>query len=89
MRLIILAAALVLAALPSSAATFRCKGFAFIGADFTCETSEPAVKAASFCDVMNRQGGPIMWSRNDTSETKNRVDLVNAVGKRLCGWGKK
>lgn len=45
--------------------------------------------AASFCDVMNRQGGPVRWSRNDTEETKNRADLINAAGKRACGWGRR
>ena len=29
-----------------------------------------------------------MWSRADTDETKHRADLINAVGKKLCGWGK-
>ncbi|WP_061026284.1 hypothetical protein [Bradyrhizobium sp. CCH5-F6] len=57
--------------------------------EFECREKEGVKNSASFCEVMNRQGGPIMWSRNDTSETKNRADLVNAVGKRLCGWGKK
>ena len=56
--------------------------------EFECETKAPQVNAASFCDVMNRQGGPVRWSRRDTEETKNRADLVNAAGKRLCGWKK-
>jgi hypothetical protein len=56
--------------------------------EFECETRAPQVNAASFCDVMNRQGGPVRWSRSDTNETKNRADLVNAAGKRLCGWKK-
>ena len=57
--------------------------------EFECETKDAPVNAASFCDVMNRQGGPVRWSRNDTEETKNRADLINAAGKRACGWGKK
>ncbi|MDB5504692.1 MAG: hypothetical protein JWR89_4594 [Tardiphaga sp.] len=48
------------------------------------------MNTASFCDVMNhRQGGPLRWSKNDTDETKNRADLINAAGKRACGWVKK
>jgi hypothetical protein len=54
--------------------------------EFECETRAPQVNAAPFCDVMNRQGGAFRWSRNDTNETKNRADLINAAGKRLCGW---
>ena len=57
--------------------------------EFECETKDPPVNSASFSDVMNRQGGPVRWSRNDTEETKNRADLINAAGKRACGWGKK
>lgn len=88
----ILAASLVLVMpglSPGMAATFKCRGFAFGYAELTCETAEPARSVAGFCDVMNRQGGPIMWSRDDTNDTKNRADLVNAAGKRLCGWGRK
>lgn len=81
-------AAMLLAVMPAQASTMHCTGFAFIVADLTCETKDPPVKAASFCDVMNRQGGPMRWSRNDTNETKNRADLVNVAGKRLCGWKK-
>ncbi len=87
MRWLILAAVLV--ASPGHAATFKCRGFAFGYAELTCETAEPAVRAASFCDVMNRQGGAVMWSRSDTYETKARADTINAAGKRLCGWGRK
>lgn len=81
-------AAMIFSASPAAAGTMHCTGFAFIVADLTCETKDPPVKAASFCDVMNRQGGPVRWSRNDTDATKDRADLVNAAGKRLCGWGK-
>lgn len=89
----ILATALVLTVVgipaTANATTFKCRGFAFGYAELTCETAEPAPSVAGFCDVMNRQGGPFMWSRNDTNETKNRADLVNAAGKRLCGWGRR
>jgi hypothetical protein len=71
---------------PAHSATMRCKGFAFIGADFTCVTDDPPVRAASFCDVMNQQGGAFRWSKDDTNETKDRADLINAAGKKLCGW---
>lgn len=54
--------------------------------EFECSDNEGVKKAASFCDVMNRQGGPVRWSRQDTNVTKNRADLINAAGKRLCGW---
>lgn len=54
--------------------------------EFECQLREGKVNAASFCDVMNQQGGSFRWSRNDTSETKNRADLINAVGRKLCGW---
>lgn len=80
---------LLMLSIPANAATFKCRGFAFGYAEMTCETTEPAIKAASFCDVMNRQGGPVMWSRSDTRGTKERADTINAVGKRLCGWGRK
>ncbi len=92
MRLILAAAALLTAVgipITVEAATFKCRGFAFGYAELTCETAEPARSVAGFCDVMNRQGGPFMWSRNDTDETKNRADTINAVGKRLCGWGRR
>lgn len=71
------------------AATMKCKGFAFIVAQLECETQEPPVSAAGFCNVMNRQGGAFRWSKDDTNRTKNRADNINAVGKKLCGWGKK
>lgn len=74
---------------PAQAATSICRPTFEGFLEFECQTKDPQVNAAPFCDVMNRQGGPIRWSRNDTNETKNRADLVNAVGKRLCGWGQK
>jgi hypothetical protein len=89
MRAAILAAALVLAAAPADAATFKCRGFAFGYAELDCETADPARSVAGFCDVMNRQGGAVLWSRDDTRATKERADLINAAGKRLCGWGRR
>lgn len=70
----------------TEAATFRCTGFAFLIADMTCTTGDAATPHASFCDVMNRQGGAVRWSRADTAQTKARADLINAAGKELCGW---
>ena len=90
MRGLLLAIACAFVMAPASAKTITCKGFAFGYAQLSCEIpDDPPVKAAPFCDVMNRQGGYFAWSRNDTSATKDRADLINAVGKRLCGWGKK
>lgn len=31
---------------------------------------------------------PILWSKADTRETQNQVTEYNAVGVRVCGWGK-
>lgn len=42
--------------------------------------------AASYCDVMNQQGGAFRWSSKDTRVTKERADKINAAGVRLCGW---
>ena len=84
MRAVIAVTALAFASLPADAATFKCHGFTFGYAELTCETVEPARSAAGFCDVMARQGGPVMWSRNDTRGTKERADLINAAWKRLC-----
>ncbi len=89
MRAVIAVAALALASLPAGAATFKCHGFAFGYAELTCETVDPARSVAGFCDVMNRIGGPVMWSRDDTRKSKVRADLINAAGRRLCGWGKR
>lgn len=71
---------------PATAAKSVCRPTFDGFMEFECETKQPAAAVASFCDVMNRSGGPIMWSRNDTDDTKNRADLINAAGKRLCGW---
>ena len=88
MRWIVLA--FVIAGLsPATASTVICRP-TFAGfLEFECETKDVPATAASFCDVMNRQGGPVRWSRNDTEETKNRADLINAAGRRACGWGRK
>ena len=88
MRLISIAMATLLAS-PAMAATTICRPTYQGFLEFACETKDSPVSAASFCDVMNRQGGPLRWSRHDTEETKNRADLINAAGKRACGWGKK
>jgi hypothetical protein len=79
---------LVVLVTPAHAATSICRPTFEGFLEFECETRTPQVNAASFCDVMNRQGGPVRWSRSDTEATKNRADLVNAAGKRLCGWQK-
>jgi hypothetical protein len=80
--------ALLMLIIPAHAATSICRPTFGGFMEFECQTKEPSIKAASFCDVMNRQGGAFLWSRNDTDGTKNRADLINAVGKQLCGWGK-
>ena len=79
---------IALAISPAQGATSICRPTFEGFMEFECETRAPQVNAAAFCDVMNRQGGPVRWSRDDTEETKNRADLVNAAGKRLCGWKK-
>jgi hypothetical protein len=43
------------------------------------------VNADSFCLIAQ----PISWSTKDTDSTIEGVKEHNAVGKRLCGWGKK
>jgi len=49
------------------------------------EPKGSVVNADSFCLVAL----PISWSTKDTDETIEQVKEHNAVGKRLCGWGKK
>lgn len=88
MLLPVLLVALLLLAPPARAGTSICRPTFEGFMEFECQTKEPQVNAASFCDVMNRQGGPVRWSRHDTEATKNRADLVNAAGKRICGWKK-
>ncbi len=59
----------------------NCTGFAFIFAMLECATPvAPAIQAAPFCSVYE----PIYWSANDTRQTKEQVDKMNAVWKRLC-----
>lgn len=40
---------------------------------------------ASFCSAARA----IYWSSKDTDQTLAQVREHNAVGKTLCGWGKK
>lgn len=40
--------------------------------------------AAPFC----RAAEPIYWSAKDTDKTIAQVKEHNAVGKKLCGWGR-
>ncbi|QDM32111.1 hypothetical protein FNL55_12765 [Tardiphaga sp. vice352] len=89
MRWMIPIAIAALLASPAMAATTICRPTYAGFLEFVCEVKEAPVNVAPFCDVMNRQGGPVRWSRNDTEDTKNRADLINAAGKRACGWGKK
>lgn len=51
----------------------------------------PPLTAAPFCDVMARARMPdgFRWSANDTRQTKEQADAINAAGKELCGWHKK
>ncbi len=86
MLLPILLVAFLLLAPPVQAGTSICRPTFEGFMEFECEAKTPQVNAAPFCDVMNRQGGAFRWSRNDTDLTKNRADLINAAGKRLCGW---
>lgn len=88
MLLPFLLVALLLLATPAHAAMSTCRPTFNGFLEFECQEREGKKDAASFCDVMNEQGGPVRWSRNDTNETKNRADLINAAGKRLCGWKK-
>lgn len=45
----------------------------------------PPPQRAAFCDVAK----PIGWAVLDTNQTIAEVKAHNAVGKRLCDWGKK
>ena len=86
MLLPVIMLALLLLAAPAQAVTTICRPTYGDFLEFECREKDGVKNAASFCDVMNRQGGAFRWSRSDTNETKNRADLINAVGKRLCGW---
>lgn len=88
MLLPFIAAALLLLSSAANAGTSVCRPTFDGFLEFECQEREGKKNAASFCDVMNQQGGAFRWSRNDTNETKNRADLINAAGKRLCGWRK-
>lgn len=66
----ILTAAVMLQAHPAGAATSFCRPTCEGFLEFACAAREAPVDAASFCDVMNRQRGPVHWSQNDTEETK-------------------
>jgi len=39
---------------------------------------------AGFCDIAS----PIYWSKADTADTIVQAKELNAVGVKLCGWGK-
>lgn len=78
--------ALLLLAPSAQAGTSICRPTFNDFLEFECHEKEGKKAAASFCDVMNQQGGPFRWSRSDTNATKDRADLINAAGKRLCGW---
>ncbi|ACF02401.1 hypothetical protein Rpal_3903 [Rhodopseudomonas palustris TIE-1] len=84
-----LALAGLVPAVPTDAAAIKCRGATFGYAELTCETTRPARSIVGLCDVMNRQGGSLRWSRDDRRDTKLRLDLINAAGKRLCGRGSK
>ena len=88
MRMPFAIAALLLLSQAAHAGTSVCRPTFKDFLEFECREKDGKKSAASFCDVMNQQGGPFRWSRHDTNDTKNRADLINAAGKRLCGWGK-
>jgi hypothetical protein len=48
-------------------------------------TALNAISKAPFCDVAE----PFRWSGKDTRPTQEQAVEHNAVGKELCGWGKK
>lgn len=45
---------------------------------------QPRVSQATFCSVMDQQGGAFRWSKNDTRLSKERADQLNAAWVRLC-----
>jgi len=53
------------------------------------ELMNPRASQTTFCDFMNKRGGAIRWSPNDSRLTKQQVDEINRAGVRLCGWGNK
>lgn len=51
-----------------------------------CQTTTGSVATeATFCGAAKA----IYWSKQDTPPTVAQVREHNAVGKSLCGWGKK
>ena len=50
----------------------------------TASKGPTSTGAASFCKVAE----PIYWSGKDTDKTIAQVKEHNAVGKKLCQWGK-
>lgn len=49
-----------------------------------CSAQTPA-PASTFCQIAQ----PIYWHPSDTRKTKEAIDLHNARGKQVCGWGKR
>lgn len=50
-----------------------------------CFVPAPAVTAgATFCQIVKKDD--VMWSRNDTRETKQNLDRLFRKGKTICGW---
>lgn len=50
-----------------------------------CSTNTPAPVGSTFCQIAK----PIYWHASDTRRTKEAIDLHNARGKQVCGWGRK
>lgn len=48
-------------------------------------TSLSAPTSAPFCQAAQ----PIRWSARDTDKTIEQVKEHNAVGRELCGWGRR
>lgn len=81
----VLVAIVLLKVVPAHAATFKCKGFTFIYAELECEQpTPPATAGALFCQIYS----PVRWSPSDTRGTKEQVDSLNRVWKRLCAQTK-
>ncbi len=47
------------------------------------QAAPPAVAGATFCEIY----APVLWSKHDTRATKEQVDQLNRVWKRLCRQG--
>lgn len=66
---------------PVNAATFKCRGFSFLYTEIECEQpTPPATAGAMFCRVYT----PVRWAAADTRGTKEQVDSLNRIWKRLC-----